>query len=222
MAIQRFLNSLVLFMVAIACLGEVHAGGKSPSTNSRSTMFTLSSPSFDHEKMIPDRFTCSVGKEEISPKLIWKNPPEDTVSYVLLFEDFQVPKNLHADGYWLHWVVFNLPADVKELAEGPKKMPKDAVIGLNSWKRYDYGGPCPPDRQHDYIFTLYALDTTLDLPKNAPIGAIKEAMEGHILDEAKLQSFYDKPERRKDYEKNSVAPKVKKNTPGDHTVKSKF
>lgn len=55
---------------------------------------------------------------------------------------------------------------------------------------WQYGGPCPPSGTHHYHFTLYALDTKLDLSADAEKDNILKAMKGHILRKAKLISLY--------------------------------
>jgi Raf kinase inhibitor-like YbhB/YbcL family protein len=67
---------------------------------------------------------------------------------------------------------------------------------MNSWGRNDWGGPCPPDKQHRYFFKLFALDTTLDLPAAAGKPALLAAMQGHIIAKAELVGVYDRRSRR--------------------------
>jgi len=96
-------------------------------------------------------------------------------------------------GTWDHWVVFNIPSDMKEIEEGTKVFPSSVRFGRNSWDRLDYGGPCPPDREHTYVFKLYALDRTLDLEIGASKQEVEAAMDGHILAQAEFKARYDRP-----------------------------
>ena len=66
----------------------------------------------------------------------------------------------------------------------------DRVEGKNSWGEIGYGGPAPPDKRHTYIFKAYALDTTLDLEEGYSKQELEDAMEGHIIVEAKLTGTY--------------------------------
>lgn len=59
---------------------------------------------------------------------------------------------------------------------------------------YGYDGPCPPwndERVHHYVFTLYALDIPrLPLEGRFTGAAARMAIQGHILDEARILGTY--------------------------------
>ena len=93
--------------------------------------FTLISSVFKEGELIPKKYTC-VG-QDVSPPLQWTNPPQGTRSFALIADDPDAPV-----GTWVHWVLFNIPADEGELAEGlPSKeiFPKGGRHGLNDFKR---------------------------------------------------------------------------------------
>ena len=94
----------------------------------------------------------------------------------------------------MHWVLFNIPIDVRGLAEGlpPQEvLPNDARQGINDFHRVGYGGPCPPPgTPHRYYFTLYALDRELPLKANATKSQVVAAMKEHVLAEAKLMGRF--------------------------------
>ena len=98
---------------------------------------------------------------------------------------------------WDHWLLFNIPADVRNLPEGVPgdgEFPDGSRHGKNSFNRLGYGGPCPPSGQtHQYKFTLYAIDTVLDLEPGATKDQLLFAIEGHILEEAQLVGVYTSP-----------------------------
>ncbi len=111
-----------------------------------------------------------------------------TASYALIADDPDAPA-----GTWVHWVLYNLPADATSLAEAVTALPAGTREGVNDWKRTGYGGPCPPIGRHRYFHKLYALDKELrDLgkPTKAQLLAV---MEGHILGEAQLVGTYQRP-----------------------------
>lgn len=149
---------------------------------------TLSSNAFNDGESIPKKYTCD--GEDISPQLSWDNVPEGTQSFALISDDPDAPM-----GTWVHWVIYNIPADKSELQEN---FPTDAELsdgtlnGKNSWPRLGYGGPCPPSGTHRYYFKLYALDTRLDLESGATKEQLLSAMEGHILDQAEYMGTYSR------------------------------
>lgn len=147
----------------------------------------LSSPAFEHEKNIPSKYTCD--GENISPPLGITEVPQNALSLTLIMEDPDVPTNLKEDGMWDHWVVFNMPPDVGEIAEG-NEPPGAGGIGTNGEE--GYFGPCPPDREHRYFLKLFALDTALDLPGKSTKAEVEKAMTNHILDQAVLMGRYER------------------------------
>lgn len=148
--------------------------------------FQITSSAFSAGSAIPAIYSCK-GKD-MSPPLAWGQPPAGTASLVLIMDDPDAPV-----GTWDHWVVFNLPASLTGLQEGASTaMPAGAVTGRNSWKRSDYGGPCPPGGTHRYFFKLYALDTTLNLTDKANKKDVETAMSGHILSQTELMGTFSK------------------------------
>jgi Raf kinase inhibitor-like YbhB/YbcL family protein len=148
----------------------------------------LWSTAFDEGGMLPPRFTCD--GDGVSPPLSWEDVPDGTLGFALLCEDPDAPS-----GLFTHWVLYNLPAGTRELAEG---VPKDAVLsigarqGTNSFGDMGYGGACPPrgDREHRYIFKLYALDTSLGLEPGESREQLLDAVRDHVLAEAQVTGKY--------------------------------
>jgi len=87
-------------------------------------------------------------------------------------------------------VIFNIPADRRELPEGVKPEKIGAKEGTNDYKEIGYGGPAPPSGTHRYYFKLYALDTVLDLKEGATKQELEAAMKGHILAKAELMGKF--------------------------------
>lgn len=150
---------------------------------------TVLSAAFIMGAAIPPRFTCK-GPDD-SPALSWSAGPGGTVSYALIVEDPDAP-----GGDWVHWLLFNLPGDVTELAAAqPKnfKLTNGAIQGMNDFGRPGYGGPCPPPgKPHRYYFRVYALDTQLALKSSATRKDILRAMEGHILAQGALMGTFQR------------------------------
>ena len=152
----------------------------------------LYSPSFPHGGAIPRKHSCQ--GQDCSPELCWTGVPADAKSLALIVEDPDAPDPLHPKMTWVHWVVYDLPADGGGLPEAvvPVRMPAGARLGRNDWRRSDWGGPCPPIGRHRYYFRLYALDAPLGDLHEPSAAALREAMKGHVLDSAELMGTYQK------------------------------
>ncbi|ARV60873.1 hypothetical protein BZZ01_21645 [Nostocales cyanobacterium HT-58-2] len=147
----------------------------------------IRSPAFFIGNTIPFKYTCD--GENISPPLQWEAPPQGTESFVLIMDDPDAPNRT-----FTHWIVYNIPADKRELPEGVTQQPKlsnGSFQGENSFGELGFGGPCPPKNgAHRYFFRLFALDRKLDLPARASKQQVLAAMEGHVLDKAELMGRY--------------------------------
>ena len=153
--------------------------------------FKLTSTAFSEGGSIPTVYTCE-GKDT-SPPLSWIGAPDGTRSFAIIVDDPDAPDPAHPKMTYVHWVAYNIPATVSELAEGAGKgaMPAGTSEGLNDWKKAEFGGPCPPIGTHRYFFKLSALDTTLSLTKPTKAD-LENAMKGHVLGTAQLIGTYHK------------------------------
>lgn len=150
-------------------------------------VMTLTSTAFTHGAEIPKQHTCE-GADR-SPALKWTGAPAGTKRFVLIADDPDAPV-----GTWVHWVVYDLPADSAEL---PEAVPATETIaggakqGTNDFRKTGYGGPCPPPgKPHRYFFTLYALDAPTSLRPRATKADVLRAIEGHVLAQAELIGTY--------------------------------
>ncbi|MCK6546170.1 YbhB/YbcL family Raf kinase inhibitor-like protein [Myxococcota bacterium] len=159
-------------------------------------MFTLTSPAFVHRGEIPATFTCE-GADR-SPELRWTEGPAGTKSFALIVDDPDAPDPDHPKTTWVHWVLYDLPADTHALPEGVRHdaLPRGTREGTNDWKRTGWGGPCPPIGRHRYFFKLHALDTTIGALKSATKRDVEAAMKGHVLAYAELIGTYQKSKHR--------------------------
>src|SRR4026208_1353047 len=108
------------------------------------------SPSFGDGEQIPDKFTYD--GRNVSPPLQWNDAPSGTQSFAMICDDPDAPL-----GTWVHWVLFNLPAELTGLNEGVAA--HVGIQGKNDFRRLGYGGPSPPPgKPHRYFFKVYALD----------------------------------------------------------------
>jgi Raf kinase inhibitor-like YbhB/YbcL family protein len=176
-------RSWLLSVALCGCAG----GGSTPEKEVLPMKVT--SPAFAEGDTIPKKYTKD--GEDVSPPLRWEDVPAGTKSFVLICDDPDAP-----NGLWVHWVLFNLPADTTELSEGVPRnamLKSDAKHGENSWTRNNIGyrGPDPPaGKPHRYFFKVYALDTMLNLAAGTTKGDVDRAIKGHILAKGELMGKY--------------------------------
>ena len=142
----------------------------------------LSSSAFQYKEIIPVRYTCK--GLNVSPPLEISDVPVGTKSFILVVKDVNAtPKP------WIHWLIYNIPADIKVIREG--SIPGGAREGICNGGTYGYEGPCPKyfTGIHSYRFSLAALDTILNIPMDADYKAVSQAIDNHILEEATLIGF---------------------------------
>ncbi len=148
------------------------------------TNFTLESEAFDSGGVIPRKYGYKNGN--LSPPLKISGVPENTSSLALIMDD---PDAMGVVGkVWVHWVLWNIEPNVVELKEN--SIPLDCLEGETDFGEIGYGGPAPPDKEHTYIFKLYALDQKLDTDKGSTKKQIEEAMKNHIIAETRLEGKY--------------------------------
>lgn len=156
------------------------------TTKSEVMSIQMQSSAFEDGGMIPRQYTCD--GVDISPGLQWAAVPEETQSLALIADDPNAPS-----GTFVHWVLYGLSAERHELTENmpkDKTLPNGALQGVNDFGRIGYGGPCPPSGTHRYSFTLYALDTDLDLPPGQSRAALLDVMQDHILARGQIMGRY--------------------------------
>ncbi len=119
----------------------------------------LTSAAFKDGQSIPAPYTCD--GVNISPPLEWSGLPKTTKTVAIVVDDPDAPS-----GTWVHWVLYNLPADNIGLVENvpaSENLKAGGFQGKNDFGKIGYGGPCPPSGTHRYFFKIYALDSELSL-----------------------------------------------------------
>lgn len=177
---MNFLKRLI-----IVCLISSTLAGGAIMTYAQQT-FKISSSVFENGEPIPTKYTCE--GEDINPPLLIKNIPTGTKSLVLIVDDPDAPM-----GTWVHWVVFNIPPTTHLISEN--SVPGDQ--GINDFRKFIYGGPCPPSGTHRYFFKLYALDLEPFPVINATLNKknLLSKMEGHVLAQTELMGVYAKKKK---------------------------
>ena len=127
------------------------------------------------------------GIPTLSIPLEIKGAPEGTKSYAVYMDDADSEPLC---GYrWVHWMLVNAENNV--IPEGFSQNAGSAVQGTNDFDTIGYGGPTPPDKNHTYKITVYALDAKLSLAEGFSKEDFLEAIKGHVLDSASLEAVYE-------------------------------
>lgn len=145
---------------------------------------TLSSPMLTEGATFSKDHICQrQGGKDLSLPLNWSGAPKGTESFAITLLD-------PTAGNFVHWIIFNISKETNRLEEG--KIPLGVLQGVNHFQRLGYGGPCPPPgKPHKYIFTLYALDKTLDLTNGVTLDEFQQAIQGHVLGKGSLTGFFE-------------------------------
>ena len=153
--------------------------------------FRVESPAFADGGLIPPVHTGE--GLNLSPPLHWHGAPDGTESYALVMDDPDAPA-----GPWVHWLLFNIPAQLERLPAGLDRAPElpngarqGLCWGVSTFHRLGYQGPLPPaGRAHRYRFQLHALDQLLELAPGCTVFELRAAMAGHVLARAELTGLY--------------------------------
>jgi Raf kinase inhibitor-like YbhB/YbcL family protein len=178
MLTRYYVLACIMIIVSIAFSQKIFKGNKMD--------IKVTSSAFKEGEMIPSKYTCD--GINISPPLYWQTEVKGIKSFALIIDDPDAPS-----GDWVHWVVFNIPAEIRELTEDSKanrNLPDEALMGTNDFRTITYGGPCPPSGTHRYFFKVYGLDFVLHLKAGATKKELLEAMKGHILAQGQLIGLY--------------------------------
>ena len=149
---------------------------------------SIRSAAFENGSIIPRRHGYKNGNR--SPPLEISQIPAGTGSLALIMDD---PDAMGAVGkVWVHWVVWNIKPGTTGIDEN--SVSPGCIQGTTDFGKIGYGGPAPPDREHTYVFKLYALDSMLDCKEGSGKAQIEDAMRGHVIAEARLEGRYS-PDR---------------------------
>ena len=204
--IKKLILSIVLSLFYFSCTEPVDSftlSGTNQVTNQITNQgtepvgsFTLSSSSFTNNGALADKYAAifdgiqSFTSQGVSPQLSWVNPPTETRYYTLTMVDTTSYAN---NG--VHWAVYNIPVSASNFAEGFGNT-TSLTVGTHypgTWTT-DYVGPWPPMMSnHNYVFTLYALDSAIapaSSPNSTPYQDITNAIRGKVVGTARLTGTY--------------------------------
>ena len=143
----------------------------------------LTSPEFKDGEELPEK--VGYMEKNVNPQLEIEEIPEETVSLVLIMDD---PDAVEPAGkIWDHWIVYDVDPSTEKIESGESP----GTEGITDFRETGYNGPNPPDGEHMYVFTAYALDKELGLPQGANKEQVEESIEGHIIEKAELKGRYE-------------------------------
>lgn len=179
-----------LLLVCAACVRQ-QPGAQAPAATTpaeANPKFRVTSNAFKEGEALPRQYTCD--GVNISPPLEWTDTPKTAKAIAIIADDPDAPA-----GTFVHWVLYNLPADTIGMVENlpaTESLRAGGFQGKNDFGKIGYGGPCPPSGTHRYFFKVYALDTELPLKAGATKTELEKAMEGHIISQAQLMGVYSR------------------------------
>ena len=153
---------------------------------------TVESDTFKDGEALPDSAAHHfAGGENVSPDLRWSGVPDGTQSIAVTCYDPDAPTTVG----FVHWVLFNIAPDVDHLDAGAGaagKNPPGSVLAFTDWGESQWGGCAPPpgDKPHRYEFTVWALDTKLDLDETTTYAKFNFMTRGHVLAKGTLTGLY--------------------------------
>lgn len=190
------------------------AGAMGPIANAQQNpffpSFQLHSPAFENGGTLPLSSVLNYPANGVnsctangaaggdqSPALSWTGKPWGTQSYVVVLYDVTAS--------FTHWGIYNIPGEANGLPANAGVL--NSTYGTEVANDFGFGaeydGPCPPagvaPDAHQYVFTVYALATKLDVGGSANFPAngetlyhalLKAEAKGLVLDKASLTGYF--------------------------------
>jgi hypothetical protein len=179
------------FLVATGAVVSGCMGGEEPDNTGT---FSVSSLAFEDGEEIPTQYTCENEGEVDSPPLRIEGVPEETETIALIVDDPDA-----SGGTFVHWLLWNLPADTEQI---PQSVPHGPAVselggaeqGTNDNGDVGYFGPCPPpdDGSHTYRFTVYAVEKELEVEAGATRDELDATLNGSTIGTARLTGTYER------------------------------
>lgn len=201
--LRRILCVSAMAALAIAAAGPARVTAQAPAK------LTVTSSAFKDGEAIPVKYTGSPGAANVSPPLAWSGAPATTKQYALILDDPD-PAQFGGGMPFVHWVVYKIPGAATSLPEAVPAGPMSggtlagAIQGLSGFFNGRgrggaappppvYRGPAPPagSGPHHYHFTVYALDSALDLQEGLNKPALLQAMQGHIVAQGEVVGIFE-------------------------------
>lgn len=185
--ISLLLSLLLCLFLFLSCAGrEQRVPQPTPAPNQTKPEIKLTSTAFKEGESIPRAYTCD--GVNISPPLEWSGVPKTAKTIAIVADDPDAP-----GGTWVHWVLYNLPANNIGLVENlpaTENLTAGGFQGKNDFGKIGFGGPCPPSGTHRYFFRIFALDSELPLKAGATKAELMKAMDDHVVLQGQLMGTY--------------------------------
>ncbi len=153
-------------------------GGLSTTRLGSNTSLTVTSPVFGADVQMPALYTCHGSR--LSPPLQWSGVTSPAAkSYAIVVDDSDAPITPY-----VYWIVFDISPST--VAIGQNQLPTGAKQAQNSAGKAGYDAPCPTRAAHEYRFTVYALNSVIDLPNGAGLRAVWSAIARHVIAAGRL------------------------------------
>jgi Raf kinase inhibitor-like YbhB/YbcL family protein len=148
----------------------------------------LTSPAFSDGERIPEIHTGE--GEDVSPPLVWSSVPEGTESFALICHDPDAPLISPGNYGFVHWVLYDLPGDLRELPHGVSEY----TCGINNFDKQAYGGPMPPPGhgEHRYFFWLLAMKSRPQLKAGLTMWQLLGLVEPEVTAMNRLMGTYSR------------------------------
>lgn len=152
-------------------------------------VMTLTSPAWPDGGRIPEKYTQAGA--EVSPPLSWSGVPDGVTSFVLVAHDLDAAVGDGTSDV-LHWLLWNIPGSARSLPEGIEAVAQrsDGTRQISQTGPFYRGpGAAASGPPHHYVFELFALDGTIDVPAvgQSPAdtrAAVMAAMAGRVRGKA--------------------------------------
>jgi Raf kinase inhibitor-like YbhB/YbcL family protein len=166
-------------LITLGCVVPLAGCGlfSSGFTISAPSVMTVSSGAFQ-QNIMPQRYTCA-DPRAVSPPVSWAGAPQGTKSIAFVIDDSDAPITPY-----VYWIVFNIGPATSTLLEG--QLPPGARQARNSAGGLGYDPPCPGSASHTYRFTVYALNTVLNLPNGASLESTWQAIAASTIGRGRL------------------------------------
>lgn len=151
-------------------------------------LLRISSPAFREGDWIPEKYTAR--GDNLSPAFELHGISPKAQSIAIILEDASHPIFPN----YAHWLIWNISvqSNISEaISPGATVKTLGNAVQGKAYGRNKYKGPKPPLKAiHNYVFTIYTLDSKIELASSGNKAQLLQAMDGHILQKSTLTGKY--------------------------------